>query len=209
MMHKQVLDLYVGGAWAATWTGSSSTSTSSTVQTGSRQSQSGRTITTTNSFRTTTTTTTTRTGTENRSGDRLRVSEQTEVINEGDRVVSSDVIAFMRSRNIEFTGRKFKPRTRVYGFFDGTNVNNFVVPKLLEIRMISGSFSVGETVTGTMPTSATPTVGNSTPTILSELLSPTISMDQLMHPLMYIHSVHMTRTTQFQRTIQVLPSFLM
>ena len=90
--------------------------------------------------------------------------EQTEVINEGDRVVSSDVIAFMRSRNIEFTGRKFKPRTRVYGFFDGTNVNNFVVPKLLEIRMISGSFSVGETVTGAMPTSATPTVGNSTPT---------------------------------------------
>ena len=46
-------------------------------------------------------------------------------------VVSSDVIAFMRSRNINF-GRKFKPRTRVYGFFDGTNVNNFVVPKLLE-----------------------------------------------------------------------------
>ena len=153
------------GAWAATWTGSSSRSTSSTVQTGSRSSQSGRTITTTNSFRTTTTTTTTRTGTENRTGDRLRVSEQTEVINEGDRVVSSDVIAFMRSRNIEFTGRKFKPRTRVYGFFDGVNVNNFIVPKLLEIRMISGTFSVGETVTGSMPTSATPTVGGASPTI--------------------------------------------
>ena len=71
----------------------------------------------------------------------------------------------MRSRNIEFTGRKFKPRTRVYGFFDGVNVNNFIVPKLIEIRMISGTFSVGETVTGSMPTSATPTVGGASPTI--------------------------------------------
>jgi len=153
------------GAWAATWTGSSSTSTSNTVVTSTSTTNNGSALVTTSQLETTTTTTTTQTGTETRAGDQLRLSEQTETINEGDRVVSSDVIAFMRSRNIEFTGRKFKPRTRVYGFFDGEDVNSYIVPKLVEIRMISGSFSVGETITGTMPTSSTPVVGASTPSI--------------------------------------------
>ena len=153
------------GAWAATWTGSSATSSSNTVVTGSSSTNNGSAIVTTNQLRTTTTTTTTRTGTETRGGDRLRISEQTETINEGDRVVSSDVIAFMRSRNVEFTGRKFRPYTRVYGFFDGEDINNFIIPKLIEIRMISGTFSVGETVTGAMPSSSTTVTNSSTPSI--------------------------------------------
>ncbi len=151
------------GAWATTWTGSSATSSSRTVQTGSSSRNNGRAIVTTNSFNTTTTTTTTRTGTSTRAGQRLRVSETTETINEGDRVVSSDVIPFMRSRNVEFTGRRFKPRTRLYGFFDGTDVNRFIVPKLIEIRMISGSFTSGQIVQGRMPSSVT--TGSAIPTI--------------------------------------------
>jgi len=71
----------------------------------------------------------------------------------------------MRSRNIEFTGRKFRPYTRLYGFFDGEDVNNFIIPKLIEIRMISGSFSVGELVTGSMTTGSTTVTTGSTPAI--------------------------------------------
>ena len=54
----------------------------------------------------------------------------------------------MRSRNVEFVSKRMKPLTRMYAFFDGEDVTRFCVPKLLEISMISGSFTVGETVTG-------------------------------------------------------------
>ena len=37
----------------------------------------------------------------------------------GDRVVSRDLVPYMRSRNIEFTAKKVKPLTQLYGFFDG------------------------------------------------------------------------------------------
>ena len=69
----------------------------------------------------------------------------------------------MRSRNIEFTGRKFIPLTRLYGFFDGQDVNAFIIPKLLEIRMISGTFQVGELITGTLATGAVTGTSQSTP----------------------------------------------
>ena len=64
----------------------------------------------------------------------------------GDQVLSSQVIPFVRSRNVEFTAKKMKLFTRVYPFFDGVNVSKFVVPKLIEIEMETGVFEVGETV---------------------------------------------------------------
>ena len=54
----------------------------------------------------------------------------------------------MRSRNITFDGKGFKPQSRMYAFFDGINMTSYCVPKLLEISMKSGVFQVGETVTG-------------------------------------------------------------
>ena len=57
----------------------------------------------------------------------------------------------MRSRNIEFTAKKVKPLTQLYGFMDGQNVTKFCVPKLIEIQMIRGSFRTSETVIGKMP----------------------------------------------------------
>ena len=41
-----------------------------------------------------------------------------------------------------------KPSTRAYGFFDGVDVTAYCVPKLLEINMSTGTFEVGETVSG-------------------------------------------------------------
>ena len=153
------------GTWNTTWTGSSSTSSSNRIQTGSNSRNNGSQIVTTNSFQTTTTTTTTRTGTSTRAGERLRISEVTDTVNEGDKVVSTSVIAFMRSRNIEFTGRKFKPLTRLYGFFDGQDVNAFVVPKLIEVKMISGTFTVGQLVNGTMAAGTVTATNAATPRV--------------------------------------------
>ena len=56
----------------------------------------------------------------------------------------------MRSRNITFEGKGFKPQSRLYAFFDGVNITKYCTPKLLEITMKSGVFQVGETVTGTV-----------------------------------------------------------
>jgi hypothetical protein len=88
------------------------------------------------------------TGIETRSGVRTVVTEQFDQTSVGDRVVSRDIVPFMRSRNIQFITKKVKPLTQLYAFFDGVDVTKYCIPKLLEISMISGVFEVGETVTG-------------------------------------------------------------
>ena len=63
--------------------------------------------------------------------------------------VKTKLFAFMRERNVEFTAKRLKPLTRVYPFFNGTDMSKYIVPKLLEITMTSGVFQVGEDVVGT------------------------------------------------------------
>ena len=92
--------------------------------------------------------TTTKTGTSTRQGTRQVLKEQFDSTSFGDQVLSSQVIPFIRSRNIEFIAKRLKPLTRVYTFFDGIDVSKFVTPKLIEINMVSGTFEVGETVIG-------------------------------------------------------------
>lgn len=58
----------------------------------------------------------------------------------------TEEIRYLRSRNIEFDVRGLKPVTKFYPFFEGINVGNYIIPKLLEIEMISGRFEIGETV---------------------------------------------------------------
>lgn len=87
---------------------------------------------------------------QQRSGTQYTVNEQIDTESFGDRVVSRDIITFMRSRNIEFTSRRMKPFTQVYPFFDGVNVSDFCFSKLIEIEMSTGTFQVGETVVGTI-----------------------------------------------------------
>lgn len=58
----------------------------------------------------------------------------------------TEPVLYIRSRNIEFDSTGLKPVTRFYPFFSETDISNYVIPKLLEITMISGVFQVGETV---------------------------------------------------------------
>jgi predicted small secreted protein len=95
---------------------------------------------------TTTTTDVTRTGVQNRTGSNLKLEEQTTNVSLGDSIVSTSTVSYMRSRNIEFKGNRFKPYTQLYAYFDGEDVNSFIIPKLIEISMISGTFAVGEKV---------------------------------------------------------------
>ncbi len=58
----------------------------------------------------------------------------------------TEEVRFLRSRNIEFDAKGLRPVTQFYSFFEGINVSNYIIPKLLEIEMISGKFQIGETV---------------------------------------------------------------
>lgn len=58
----------------------------------------------------------------------------------------TEEVRFLRSRNIEFDSVGLRPRTRFYPFFEGIDVSSYIIPKLLEIEMISGKFQIGETV---------------------------------------------------------------
>jgi hypothetical protein len=106
------------------------------------------------------------TGVSTRTGVRTVVTEQFDQTSVGDRVVSRDIIPFMRSRNIQFITKKVKPLTQLYAFFDGVDVTKYCIPKLLEISMISGVFEVGETVTGVVnQTGLGPNLSNESPRI--------------------------------------------
>ena len=85
-------------------------------------------------------------GTESRGGTRTIVHEEYEKTSINDRSVSRDLVPFMRSRNIEFKSKKLKPGTQVYPYFDGVNVSRYCTPKLIEVTMTSGTFTVGENV---------------------------------------------------------------
>jgi hypothetical protein len=129
------------GSWETTWTGSTSSSSTRDVTQGynivREQLQ-----------------TITKTGTSTRSGTRQLLKEEFAKTSFGNQVLSSEIIPYVRSRNIEFSGRRLKPFTRVYCFFDGINVTNFAIPKLLEITMRQGVFQVGETVIGSFDNSS-------------------------------------------------------
>ena len=56
------------------------------------------------------------TGVATRTGTRTVVTEQFDQTSVGDRVVSRDIIPFMRSRNIQFINKKVKPLTQFMHF---------------------------------------------------------------------------------------------
>jgi len=85
---------------------------------------------------------------QSREGVQFKVTPQEVTESLGDRLVSRDIIPYMRSRNIEIAATRMKPRTRFYAFFDGIDVTRYITPKLIEVAMDSGLFQTGETVYG-------------------------------------------------------------
>lgn len=91
---------------------------------------------------------------QERKGVQFKVSESKETLNLGNRVVSREVIPYMRARNIEFTAKRLKPSTQFYAFFNQVNVTQYCFPKLIEIEMVSGTFKEGEVVSSPKKKSA-------------------------------------------------------
>lgn len=62
------------------------------------------------------------------------------------KIFNRNVIPYLRSRNFSFECNSLKPVTRFYPFFDKMSAAGLVIPKLIEIEMISGTFNIGEDV---------------------------------------------------------------
>tara|TARA_R100000005_G_scaffold96717_1_gene86626 strand:+ start:7462 stop:15024 length:7563 start_codon:yes stop_codon:yes gene_type:complete len=90
---------------------------------------------------------------QQRTGQQITINETTQTESLGESIVDREIIHFLRARNIETTATRMKPFTRIYGFFDGVDLNRYITPKLIEIDMQQGTFQVGETVEGVMPSS--------------------------------------------------------
>ncbi len=126
------------GSWETVWTGTTKTQSTNTVNVGYYIIKEDL-------------ETVTKSGTSTRSGVRKITKDEFNNVSLGDTVLSSEISSYMRSRNIQFVAKRLKPLTRVYSFFGGIDVNKYVIPKLLEINMVSGTFQVGETIIGSIP----------------------------------------------------------
>ena len=65
---------------------------------------------------------------QRRTGTNTRLVERIDQVSTGDRVLSIDVIPWIRERDVNFTVTGMKPNTRVYAFFDRVDVNAQVKP---------------------------------------------------------------------------------
>mgnify|MGYP002640624080 CR=1 FL=1 len=141
-------------SWETNWTGVTNLNSELTGTSTEVNSSSGNNVDTSTTTTTQFITDTFRQSTnQSRTGIQWQVSERFNNVSIGDKIISRSIVGFMRSRNVEMISRRLKPSTRFYSFFDNISMNDFVVPKLLEINMVSGTFIEGETVIGQMPVS--------------------------------------------------------
>ena len=74
-----------------------------------------------------------------------RSTQSQDIRSENTFIASEDFDPFMRSRNLEYSATALRPNTRYYVYFDDV-ANLDVIPKILPIGNVIGSFIVGETV---------------------------------------------------------------
>ena len=67
-----------------------------------------------------------------RTGLHTSVIENIEEESQGKRVIARALIPFVRPRNITVTGECFRPSIRLYAFFDGRDMSNFITPSSTE-----------------------------------------------------------------------------
>tara|TARA_B100001248_G_scaffold139809_1_gene104978 strand:+ start:3238 stop:10071 length:6834 start_codon:yes stop_codon:yes gene_type:complete len=111
----------IWNSWQTQWTG---TSQSERVISTSGAFQEGNALFSNVVTRVTTTTT----RRQRRDGINTRVIAQIDRESLGDRLRSTALIPFMRSKNVNFVVDGLKPNTRMYPFFDKVDVSRFVTP---------------------------------------------------------------------------------
>lgn len=66
-------------------------------------------------------------GVATRNGIETNIVEQIDITSNGDQLLSSAIIPFMRQKEIVFTAKGMRPHTRVFPFFDNVDVSDYCV----------------------------------------------------------------------------------
>ena len=93
---------------------------------------------------------------QSRTGIRTDITERFDRVNVGDTLLSRTSIPFIRSRNVAFRVELLKAHTKMYAFFDSASVDQYIIPRLIELikdptvnsQTNSIPFTTGETVIG-------------------------------------------------------------
>ena len=80
--------------------------------------------------------------------DSIQKIERDDITSRNTYIANEDFDPFIRSRNIEYDVTGLRPNTRFFTFFDELS-NVDVIPKIIGIENVIGSFIVGETITAT------------------------------------------------------------
>lgn len=84
---------------------------------------------------------------QTRTGVRTTIVPETITSNLGNRVVNVSIIPYIRAQTILGISRGLRPSTRIYPFFDGTSITNYVTPaNILTLTSITGTFDDSEGV---------------------------------------------------------------
>ena len=134
----------IWNSWNTTWTGNTSTTVNTTFENLGLLWDPNR--------GTTTTTTDVR---QQRTGMNTRLVERIDNISAGDRVTNIEIVPWMRARDVNFTVTGMKPNTRVYAFFDGTNVNADVKPTLTSAKSTTLSVNLAKADATTITVAST------------------------------------------------------
>ena len=115
-------------------------------------------------------TVTTTTRRQSRSGIRTEITPRIDYESKGDKVLSTEILPFCRAKDVSFTGSLFKPRTRLYAFFDNIDVTQYITPtppfvnKYTKINDSDGINTTDTTITvdstSVFPSSGTIQIGN-------------------------------------------------
>ena len=80
---------------------------------------------------------------QSRQGMKTTLAVKTDYQEVADRVVSTSIIPYIRSRNILIQARGLKPNTRFYGFFDGVDITSYCTPtSKMTFTAGSGTFDI-------------------------------------------------------------------
>jgi hypothetical protein len=124
------------GAWQTVWSGVTESSTDS-FSADRRSGDGGRALDATFgnvaggggwAIRTVTVASSTTTTVQARTNIVTSIASRTDYTTISDKIVATDIIPFMRSRKVVFRGAAFKPKTRLYPFFDDIDVSAYVKP---------------------------------------------------------------------------------
>nr|ANO58133.1 VrlC protein [uncultured Bacteroidetes bacterium] len=118
----------VWNSWQTTWSGVTDTRQQRKTRIVSIQSGGGEAADMTNATQAGSRSIQTVRTDKTRTGVNTQVQLRVDKESQGMRTVSKVAIPFMRSKTITFTGENFKPKTRLYIFFNKTDVKSYVTP---------------------------------------------------------------------------------